>query len=142
MTLTLIAMSSGMQSLTRLMSDLGHDWIDVLKMDIEQHEWELLRDFYSREEATLPVTQLMIEFHFYGDLAIVWEVLDKLLADNFRVFAVEPNYYCRDGLCARDLLEFALIKVAPNGNLCVPSQDHDQSIAGGHMLPGCRESSK
>ena len=129
---------SGLQSLESLMSDLGHDWIDVLKIDIEQHEWELLQDFYRRVGASLPVTQLMVEFHFTGNLAIVWEVFDKLLADNYRVFAVEPNYYCGDGCCARDLLEFAFIKVSSSGALCVPNKHH--LSAGGQMPPGCNQS--
>ena len=48
------------------MADLNHTWIDVLKVDIEGSEWEMFRDFYAEEHATLPVTQLLVEFHFPG----------------------------------------------------------------------------
>ena len=49
------------------MTDLDHEWIDVLKVDIEKSEWDMFRDFYAEENATLPVTQLLVEFHFPGE---------------------------------------------------------------------------
>ena len=38
--------------------DLGHEWVDLLKIDIETSEWELFSDFYALEGATLPATQV------------------------------------------------------------------------------------
>jgi hypothetical protein len=126
-------------SLRSVMAQLGHKWIDILKIDIEWHEWSVLSDFYSTPGATLPATQLLVEFHFPNDLAKVLKVFDLLLADNFRVFSVEPNYYCGDGCCARDLLEYAFIKVAPSGHLCTVHRHHDEveTTAEVQMLPVC-----
>ena len=122
------------------MADLGHVWVDLLKIDIESHEWDLFSEFYATEGASLPATQILVEFHFPGKVAIVWDVFDKLLADNFRIFSVEPNYYCMDGCCAKDLIEFAFIKVAPNGNICSVQKDE---VSGSGTVPhGCRPDSQ
>ena len=42
------------KSLEAVMKDLGHKWIDVLKMDIEGGEWDLL-DHLFREGKPIPV---------------------------------------------------------------------------------------
>lgn len=44
------------------MMDLGHEWVDLLKVDIETSEWELFSDFYASEGASLPATQAGIHF--------------------------------------------------------------------------------
>ena len=63
------------------------------------------------------------------------EVLDRLLADGFRVFATEVNYYCPDALCANDNIEFALIKVSQTGHVCLP---HPKEYKGEMSWPkGC-----
>ena len=110
-----------LQTLETIMAGLQHTWIDVLKMDIDGSEWELLQDFY-KSGAKLPATQVLIEFHFPGSTKAVWEALDLLLADKYRIFSVEPNYYCDEGCCARDLLEFAFIKVSDHGQICAPKR--------------------
>ncbi len=69
-----------------------------------------------------------------------WQVLDALLADKYRIFSVEPNYYCEDGACAKNLLEFAFIRVSENGHVCSPHSHHSAAAAGnaGTVLPdGC-----
>ena len=106
-------------------------------LPLQGHEWELFQDFYATQNASLPVTQIMVEFHSrVRGVAPVFHVIDKLLADNFRVFSLEPNYYCDNGCCARDHVEFALIKVSPNGQICSP---HSYEAAGKEFLPhGCR----
>ena len=38
--------------------DLGHEWVDLLKIDIETSEWELFSDFYAIEGTSLPATQV------------------------------------------------------------------------------------
>ena len=113
-----------LEKLEAIMSRLQHTWIDVLKIDIEGYEWELLQDLY-KLGAKLPATQVLIEFHYHpmrGSTKLIWEVLDLLLADKYRVFSVEPNYYCSEGACARDLLEFAFIKVSNHGQICAPKK--------------------
>ncbi len=38
---------AGLQTLDQIMGDLGHMWVDMLKIDIESYEWELFKDFYA-----------------------------------------------------------------------------------------------
>lgn len=128
---------AGLQTLEQIMKDLGHEWVDLLKIDIEFHEWELFADFYSRRGASLPATQILVEFHFQG-LAKTWATFDHLLADNYRIFSVEPNYYCVDGNCGYParVFEYAFIKVTSSGHICAPLTD---ASSGKIILPhGCR----
>ena len=120
-----------LQQLHQIMSNLGHQWIDILKIDIEGSEWELFNDLYAQPNSTLSATQVLVEFHFQGNITVVLQTFDRLLADNYRVFAVEPNYYCQEGCCARDLLEFAFVKVSVRGEICTP---HAHSSL---LPPGC-----
>ena len=74
-----------------------------------------------------------------GLLPNAWQVLDAILADKFRIFSVEANYYCEDGACAKNLLEFAFIRVSDDGHVC-SRHLHATSSEGnaGMMLPdGC-----
>lgn len=58
--------------------------LQVLKIDIEGSEWGLFADFYRNPGATLPATNLMVEFHMPNDVAEVFQVIDMILADGFR----------------------------------------------------------
>ena len=50
---------------------------------------------------------------------------------------LQPNWYCNDGLCARDLVEFAFIKVSRDGQICAPMHQPGKH-GGGLVLPqGC-----
>ena len=125
-----------MEKLETIMSRLQHTWIDVLKIDIEGFEWELLVDFY-KSGAKLPATQLLMEVHFPGSNKVVWEVFDMLLADKYRIFSVEPNYYCQEGCCAKDLLEFAFIKVSDHGQICAPKKGHGNEMDAVVLAEAC-----
>ena len=46
-------------SLANCMADLGHDWVDVLKIDIEGAEWSVLKALLETGKA-LPFTQLQV----------------------------------------------------------------------------------
>ena len=46
-------------SLAKIMADLGHDWVDVLKIDIEGAEWAVLKALL-KTGAVLPFTQLQV----------------------------------------------------------------------------------
>lgn len=63
-----------MHDLEDILAELGHSWVDVLKMDIEGHEWDVLSDFYAKPGAQLPATQLLVEFHWPGNADRVWKV--------------------------------------------------------------------
>jgi FkbM family methyltransferase len=54
------AVAAPVRRLSTLMREMGHDHLDVLKLDIEGGEYEVLDDLL-REE--LPVGQLLVEFH-------------------------------------------------------------------------------
>jgi FkbM family methyltransferase len=49
-----------MKRLAAAMRELGHDHIDILKMDIEGAEWEVIADVL---QSRIPVYQLLVEFH-------------------------------------------------------------------------------
>ena len=63
---------------------LGLCMLQVLKIDIEGSEWSLFKDFYENPGATLPATNLMVEFHMPNTAAEVFETIDLILADGFR----------------------------------------------------------
>jgi hypothetical protein len=49
------------KSLQAVMKDLGHRWINVLKMDIELGEWDFL-DYMFKQEKSIPVGQVCMCF--------------------------------------------------------------------------------
>lgn len=61
-------------SIQDVMANLGHKWVDILKIDIEGHEWDVLSDVFAESGAQLPTTQLLIEFHWPGNAERVWKV--------------------------------------------------------------------
>ncbi len=58
--------------------------LQVLKIDIEGSEWGLFTDFYSNPGATLPATNLMVEFHMPNTAGEVFAAIDAIQADGFR----------------------------------------------------------
>lgn len=64
----------GFYSIEQVMGNLAHAWVDVLKIDIENHEWDVFGDFYATPGARLPATQLLVEFHWPGNADRVWKV--------------------------------------------------------------------
>ena len=48
-----------MQPLSALMAALGHDWIDVLKVDVEGLEWQIMESWLAAWDV-LPFTQLQV----------------------------------------------------------------------------------
>ena len=64
----------GFYSIEQVMGNLAHAWVDVLKIDIENHEWDVFGDFYAKPGARLPATQLLVEFHWPGNADRVWKV--------------------------------------------------------------------
>lgn len=111
-------------SLDRLMENLKHSWIDILKVDVEGAEWAVIQDYYAGN-ASLPVTQLLIELHTSNPadgsmLKTVVKVFQLLLDDSYRIFSVEPNTYCLAGACAKDHIEYSMIKVSQAGHVIRP----------------------
>jgi FkbM family methyltransferase len=75
-------------SLASITDKLGHDRIDLLKMDIEGAEYEVLEGLL--RSPVLP-TQLLVEFHhrFVEDgLARTYAIIQRLREIGYRIFAI------------------------------------------------------
>jgi FkbM family methyltransferase len=80
-----------LRTLDSVVRQLGHDRIDVLKMDIEGAEYEVLEQFH---ELDIPVVQLLVEFHerFTGDAGRrTMKTVDSLQAAGFRISGVSDS---------------------------------------------------
>jgi hypothetical protein len=79
------------------MSQNGHSWIDILKIDIEGAEFDTLEALMSAyaHESSLPFGQLQIEIHArdseYAKFPKFLEWWEKLEAAGLRPFWTEPN---------------------------------------------------
>lgn len=77
--------------LSTIMRDLGHDRVDVLKMDIEGAEYEVLDDLLDQQ---LPVRQILVEFHhrFPGvGVEPTRRAVARLNAAGYRIFAASDS---------------------------------------------------
>ncbi len=75
-------------SLATIVQKLGHDRIDVLKMDIEGAEYEVLEGLL--ESPVLP-TQLLVEFHHRfveNGLERTYDIVSRLRNVGYRIFAI------------------------------------------------------
>jgi hypothetical protein len=89
-----------MKNLREIMLDLGHDWIDLLKVDIDGAEWRSF-DFIYEEMGSLPASQIQIELtglditdlsdSLAGGTFSVFKLWSRLFNDGFRIFHLEPN---------------------------------------------------
>ncbi|OHW90933.1 hypothetical protein CSPAE12_10474 [Colletotrichum incanum] len=110
-------------SIADLMAMNGHDYIDILKMDIEGAEYEamdgLSRDFPDEE---LPIGQLMVEVHLGESKSAKafldwWERLEKR---GLRPAWTEPNLIAVTvSVCGKDpcMAEYSLINVRNSNNV-------------------------
>lgn len=86
-----------MYTLRTLMEINGHDFIDVLKVDIEGNEFDSLSTFIdSFHGEPLPFGQLQLEVHVYqegswGNFRKFLNWWEKLEAAGLRPFFSEPN---------------------------------------------------
>ena len=77
--------------LPTIMRDLGHDRIDLVKMDIEGAEFSVLDDLVDNN---VLASQLLVEFHhrFEGiGIGKSREAIRKLKSHGYRVFHVSPS---------------------------------------------------
>ena len=85
------AIEVAMQTLQTTMEALGHDSIDLLKMDIEGSEYDVI-DEICREE--IQVRQILIEFHHHFDNIAVSSTkaaVDKLNQHGYKIFNISPD---------------------------------------------------
>lgn len=79
------------ERLATIMARLGHDRLDVLKLDVEGSEYEVLDDVLA---SALRPTQLLVEFHHrFRTIPArrTKDALAKLRAAGYRVFRVSPT---------------------------------------------------
>ena len=85
------AISVPFKKLNTIMNELGHDQIDVLKMDIEGAEYEVVEDIRKSE---IRPRQILIEFHhrFPGvGIAKTREAIKRIKSMGYYLFSVSPN---------------------------------------------------
>ena len=90
-------------SLEELMARNGHEWLAILKIDIDGNEWSVLEALCARPH--IPADQILLELHLpleggsgegwrfeVGAAYILFDRLECLEAHGFRVFASELNH--------------------------------------------------
>lgn len=86
-----------LKSLPSIMAELGHSWVDMLKMDVEGAEYDVLPSLlthYGALNQSVPVTQAQIEYHHWSSRPLVAqlvETLKRMEAGGFRAFSTEYN---------------------------------------------------
>lgn len=112
-----------LKSLPSIMRDLGHKWIDVLKMDVEGAEYSVLQSIvqhYKRANQTVPITQAQIEYHQHDKQPTRQDLIATLTAfekSGFRAFHSEYNYRGEPW----HYIEFAYLHVDDNGKVVTMS---------------------
>ena len=100
------------KSVAEIMKELDHTSLAILKMDIEEGEWEVLEELIHADE--FPFMQLQVEFHAMNvSLKRMLNVFSSLTQAGYRVFSVEPNLYCE--CCSGKVIEYSFIKVNYGG---------------------------
>ncbi|KAF9975960.1 hypothetical protein BGZ73_000186 [Actinomortierella ambigua] len=82
------------RTLSSLMKENGHDWIDILKVDIEGNEFPVFHAIMDDFGDVLPFSQLQIEFHVhdrYIDFPSYLKWWERLESKGIRPFWTEPN---------------------------------------------------
>ncbi|HIA03842.1 MAG TPA: FkbM family methyltransferase [Myxococcales bacterium] len=81
-----------MKSFTTIVDELGHDYIDVVKMDIEGAEYDVLESLLN---TPVKIRQLLIEFHdrfVDGGIGATKRAITTLSNHGFRVFAASNTH--------------------------------------------------
>lgn len=75
-----------MKSIDTIADELGHDKIDVLKLDVEGAEYEIIDNLPS-----VPIKQIVVEFHHFFhnvDVSATEEAAEKLVRHGYKIFSV------------------------------------------------------
>ena len=113
-----------MHTLPTIMRTLNHTWIDVLKIDIEGFEYSVLQKLMKTSKTWLPVTQLLVEFHYWYNAPRtmpkdIVATLKALTSNNFRVFSTEPNWWWTNK--AYEFIEYSFLHVDDTGRVVFPA---------------------
>ena len=111
------------QTLQTIMHNLNHTWVDVLKMDIEGFEYATLQKWMQHSKNWIPVTQLLVEFHYWRGAARtipqdILSTMKALTSSNFRVFSTEPNWWWTNN--GHDFIEYSFLHVDDGGKVLLP----------------------
>jgi len=77
--------------LQTIMEKLGHDTIDLLKIDIEGSEYGVIQDLLNSD---VDVKQILVEFHHRFDrlnMEKTREAIRALHSEGFKIFYISPN---------------------------------------------------
>ncbi|KAL3161396.1 hypothetical protein ABBQ32_010286 [Trebouxia sp. C0010 RCD-2024] len=108
-----------LKSLPTIMTELGHSWVDLLKMDVEGAEYDVLPAWvthYSALKQRIPVTQAQIEYHHSSKgpkMALLVKTFKMMEASGFRTFSTEYNI---NG-APWNFVEYSYLHVDNDGNV-------------------------
>jgi hypothetical protein len=101
------------ERLSTTMARLGHSFIDILKVDIEGHEWEAFLSDIFASEGPLPFGQLLIEVHV-ENFRLAGKFFDVAEQRGLRMFFKEPNQYAPcNPLCRQAEVCFVNVATTP-----------------------------
>lgn len=111
-------------TLQTIMHTLNHTWIDVLKIGIEGFEYAVLQQLMKTSSSWLPVTQLLVEFHYWDHVSRtlprdIVATLNALIRNNFRVFSTEANWWWTNK--GYEFIEYSFLHVDDSGKVLLPS---------------------
>lgn len=118
-------------TLQTIMQSLNHNWVDVLKIDIEGFEYAVLQQLMENSKSRLPVTQLLVEFHYWDHVqrTLPQDILatfKALVNNNFRVFSTEPNWWWTNK--AHEFIEYSFLHVDDSGKVLLPRQEDKRDM--------------
>lgn len=108
-----------LKSLPTIMTELGHSWIDLFKMDVEGGEYAVLPALVTHYKAlkqNVPITQAQIEYHHFPAGPPMDQLVDTLKmmeASGFRTFSTEYNI---NG-APWNFIEYSYLHVDNSGNV-------------------------
>lgn len=101
------------ERLSTTMARLGHSFVDILKVDIEGHEWEAFLSDIFASEGPLPFGQLLIEVHV-ENFRLAGKFFDVAEQRGLRMFFKEPNQYAPcNPLCRQAEVCFVNVATTP-----------------------------
>ena len=78
--------------ISTIMYELGHDWVDVVKLDVEGAEFNVLNDMM---KSNIFPKQILVEFHYKLDKDLIEKteliVKDVLFRHGYRAFYCSPS---------------------------------------------------
>jgi FkbM family methyltransferase len=99
-----------------VMTELGHERVSVLKMDIEGNEYAAIDALDLSNALKTAIDELLIEFHWRGAPLAV-NAFERILRAGFRIFSNEPNLFYRTLPAAGIEYSFIHERVADDYNM-------------------------